>query len=304
MSSKSTIAGAAALLAAPIVVIAATLAQPTLSDDAAKQVAALTDHRSAVIAGMALSMIAVVLLIAGIIWLAFALAPRAPRLAVTGGVLGVLGSLIVLFENSVGAAAPAIVAGLDRAQATALLDRIHSSAAISALEPLSLVGDIGIALLGIAAVRRRAPLGRSSDRHRRPRRGSRVRHRQQGTRDHLLRAPFHRPAASRAHAGHAPRAPAGYRGRPGRGGLLSPRRKARPRWPRPERAAPWTPDGRRRRGAWCAGRPAVKLRRRAWDGRPVEPVGSIGADSADSADGPLAASADFRTATSASAMLD
>lgn len=157
MSSKSTIAGAAALLAAPIVVIAATLAQPTLSDDTAKQVAALTDHRSAVIAGMALSMIAVVLLIAGIVWLAFALAPRAPRLAVTGGVLGVLGSLIVLFENSVGAAAPAIVAGLDRAQATALLDRIHSSAAISALEPLSLVGDIGIALLGIAAVKAGAP---------------------------------------------------------------------------------------------------------------------------------------------------
>ena len=157
MSSKSTIAGAAALLAAPIVVIAATLAQPTLSDDTAKQVAALTDHRSAVIAGMALSMIAVVLLIAGIVWLAFALAPRAPRLAVTGGVLGVLGSLIVLFENSVGAAAPAIVAGLDRAQATALLDRIHSSAAISALEPLSLVGDIGIALLGIAAVKAGVP---------------------------------------------------------------------------------------------------------------------------------------------------
>ena len=157
MSSKSTIAGAAALLAAPIVVIAATLAQPTLSDDTAKQVAALTDHRGAVIAGMALSMIAVVLLIAGIVWLAFALAPRAPRLAVTGGVLGVLGSLIVLFENSVGAAAPAIVAGLDRAQATALLDRIHSSAAISALEPLSLVGDIGIALLGIAAVKAGAP---------------------------------------------------------------------------------------------------------------------------------------------------
>jgi hypothetical protein len=157
MFTKSTIAGAAALLAAPIVVIAATLAQPTLSDDAAKQVTALTDHRSAALAGMALSMIAVVLLIAGIVWLAIALAPRAPRLAVTGGVLGVLGSLVVLFENSVGAAAPAIVAGLNPAQATAVLDRIHSTAAISALEPLSLVGDIGIALLGIAAVKAGAP---------------------------------------------------------------------------------------------------------------------------------------------------
>ena len=45
MLSKSTFAGAAALLAAPIVVIAGTLAQPTLSGDAATQVAALTDHR-------------------------------------------------------------------------------------------------------------------------------------------------------------------------------------------------------------------------------------------------------------------
>ena len=80
--SKRTIAGAVALLAAPIIVIVATLAQPTLSDDAASQVAALTDHRGAMITSMALSSIAVVLLIAGIIWFALALAPRAPRLAI------------------------------------------------------------------------------------------------------------------------------------------------------------------------------------------------------------------------------
>jgi hypothetical protein len=157
MFPKSTIAGAAALLAAPVVVIAATLAQPTLSGDAAKQVAALTEHRGAVIAGMAASTIGVVLLIAGLIWLAFAIAPRAPRLAMAGGVLGVLGLLIVLFENSVRAAAPAIVGALNRAQATAVLDRINSGAAISALEPLAILGDIGIALLGIAVVKAGAP---------------------------------------------------------------------------------------------------------------------------------------------------
>ena len=151
------IAGATALLAAPILVIAGTLAQPTLSGDAAKQVAALTSHRGAMIAGMTLSMIAAVLLIGGIIWLALTLAPRAPRLATAGGVLGVLGSLIVLFENSVGAAAPAIVAGLDRAQATAVLGRIQSSAAISAFEPLSIAGNIGVALLGIAVAKAGAP---------------------------------------------------------------------------------------------------------------------------------------------------
>ena len=155
--SARTIAGAVALLAAPVVVIAGTLAQPTLSGDAASQVAALTAHRGAMIIGIALSSVAVVLLIAGIIWLALALAPRAPQLALVGGVLGVFGLLVVLFENSVAADFPAIVAGLDRIQATSVLDRIHSGAAITALEPLSIVGDVGLALLGIAAVKAGAP---------------------------------------------------------------------------------------------------------------------------------------------------
>jgi hypothetical protein len=155
MDPKS-IAGATALLAAPLLVIAGALAQPTLSGDAASQVVALTGHRGPMIAGMTLSMIAIVLLIAGTVWLALTLAPRAPRLAMAGGVLGVLGLLVVLFENSVGAAAPAIADTLDRAQATAVLDRI-STGAVSALDPLAILGDIGVALLGIAAARAGAP---------------------------------------------------------------------------------------------------------------------------------------------------
>jgi hypothetical protein len=156
MLSKSTFAGAAALLAAPIVVIAGTLAQPTLSDDAATQVAAFTVHRGPMIAGMTLRTTGLILLIAGTVWLAFTLAPRAPRLAMAGGVLGVLGSLVVLFENGVGAAAPAIVDTLDRAQAIAVLDHINTGA-VSALDSLSILGDIGIALLGIAVARAGAP---------------------------------------------------------------------------------------------------------------------------------------------------
>ena len=157
MFSKSMTAGALALLAAPIIVIVGTLAQPTLSDDAASQVVALTGHRGAMITGMALSSIAVALLIAGVIWLALALSPRAPRLALAGGVLGVFGLLLVLFENGVAAAGPAIVGGLDRIQATFVLDRIHSAAAITALGPLSVIGDVGLVLLGIAAVKAGAP---------------------------------------------------------------------------------------------------------------------------------------------------
>ena len=155
--SKRTIAGSFALLAAPIIVIIGTLAQPTLSDDAASQVAALTGHRTAMITAMALSSIAVALLIAGVIWLALALAPRAPRLALAGGVLGVFGLLAVLFDNGVAASFPPIVGGLDPIQATFVLDRIHSAAAITALGPLAVTGDIGLALLGIAAVKAGAP---------------------------------------------------------------------------------------------------------------------------------------------------
>lgn len=157
MFSKSTFAGAGALLAAPIVAVTATLVRPTLPDDAANQVGALSDHRGAMIAGLALDTVGVVLLTAGIVWLALALASRAPGLAVAGGVLGVLGSLIVVFVNGISAAAPTIVHGLDPAQATATLHRIQASAAVSGLEPLQLLSDIGVALLGIAATRTGAP---------------------------------------------------------------------------------------------------------------------------------------------------
>jgi hypothetical protein len=149
--------GAVALVAAPVVALAGTLLQPTLSDSPADQVAALSDHRGAMIGAMTLNGIAVVLLIAGTIWLAFAIAPRSPRLALAGGVLGVLGSLVVLFESGVAAAAPAIVSGLGPAQATAALQSIHSSTAASGLEPLSLAGDVGLALLGLALVKLGAP---------------------------------------------------------------------------------------------------------------------------------------------------
>lgn len=157
MLSKNSLAGAAALLLAPLVVIPSVLVRPTLSDDAANQVAALTDHRQAMIAGNALTSIALVLLIAGIVWLALALAPRAPSLAIAGGLLGVLGSLIVVFMSGVEAAAPAIVDGLDPANATATLHRIQSSAAVSGLGPTELLGNIGIALLGIAVIKAGAP---------------------------------------------------------------------------------------------------------------------------------------------------
>ncbi len=151
--TKANISGFGALLAAPLVVMAGVLVHPTLSDEAADRAAAIANHRGAVIAGLTLQTISIVLLMGGIIWLALAVARHAPGLAVAGGILGVLGSLVVLFENGVAAAMPSVVRGLNSAQATAALHRIDSSAAVSALEPVSILGDIGLALLGIAVVR-------------------------------------------------------------------------------------------------------------------------------------------------------
>lgn len=156
-TSKSNLAGAAALVVGPLLALIFAIVAPSVSDDAGDQVAALGDHRSTVIFGLVLQTIAIVLLTAGTIWLAIVVARRAPRLGLWGGILGVFGSLVVLWEDGVSAAMPAIASGLGQAQATAVVDRVTSSAAISGLEPVTTVSDIGLVLLAVAAVRSGAP---------------------------------------------------------------------------------------------------------------------------------------------------
>ncbi|MGH8890202.1 MAG: hypothetical protein ACRDV3_10680, partial [Acidothermaceae bacterium] len=111
--SRASIAGAISLVVAAPLVIVGTLVAPTISDEAADQVGALTAHRNAMIAGQAFSDIALVLLLAGTIWLALTIAARSPRLAITGAILGVLGDLVVLFEDGIHAAFASIVGSLD-----------------------------------------------------------------------------------------------------------------------------------------------------------------------------------------------
>ncbi len=153
---KPTPVGAAVLVAAPTLAIVGIAVSPTTSDDAAKQVAALAAHRSAVILGLTLETLALALLIAGSIWLALAIGDRAPRMALVGGILGVGGSLVVMFENGAAAATAAVVGALNPAGATAAVERIHSGA-LAGIEPLSLVGEIGLAILGYAAAKAGAP---------------------------------------------------------------------------------------------------------------------------------------------------
>lgn len=151
--SKPSLAGAAALLAAPLVVILAVAVVPTLSDEAGDQVAAFTGHHGAMVTGSILQGVSIVLLIAGAGWLATALASRTRSLAVTGGILTVLGSLPVVYDDGVHAAVGALASAGD----TAMVERIASSAGVKAVEPFSLVGDLGLALLGIAAAKAGAP---------------------------------------------------------------------------------------------------------------------------------------------------
>lgn len=151
--SRPSLAGAISLVAAAPLVIIGTLVLPTISDEAADQTTALTNHRSAMILGQTLNNIALVLLIGGTIWLAVTIASAHPKLAVAGGILGVLGSLIVGFEAGVEATYASIVGSLGADQARVAIDHIGASTAVKGLEPLSLFGDIGLLLLGIGAVR-------------------------------------------------------------------------------------------------------------------------------------------------------
>jgi hypothetical protein len=151
------LAGAGALLAGPLVVIAAVIALPTLSDKAATQVAAVDHHRNAMLAGMTLQTIAIALFIGGTVWLAMTLSRHAPRLAYVGGVLAVLGALIVLFVDSMHAGAIAAALGVDPAHATATVDRVLSSRTLTIFEPLQVLQDLGLVVLAVAAAKAGVP---------------------------------------------------------------------------------------------------------------------------------------------------
>jgi len=148
--SRTMLAGAVCLVAAPALEIVSSIVIPTMSDESGPVVTALRDHHGTMIAALTLEMLALALLIAGTAWLALAVAPRSPRLAAAGGILGVAGLLAVLFANGMNAASAPIVSALDPANATTAVDAISGSAAVSALEPLSILHLTGLILLATA----------------------------------------------------------------------------------------------------------------------------------------------------------
>lgn len=149
---KPADAGAIALLAGPVLGLTATIVMPTLSDDADDVVNALTAHHTAMTSGLTLQTLSIPFMIAGLVWLATTLVKRSPRLALTGGILGVAGGLLILFEDGLDDTAPSIVSSLQGNHATAALNQLGSSFA-AAIDPLALLFDLGLALLGFAAVK-------------------------------------------------------------------------------------------------------------------------------------------------------
>jgi hypothetical protein len=151
MSSYSR-AGAACLVLAPLVGLVSMLVASTVSGKAADLATAFVEHPSATQAGLALNAVAASLLVGGLVWFAWITHRRAPRLAIIGGVLGVLGMLAVLFDDAVHVTGSIMVEGMTTADAKAALDPL-TSGGVFAVGPLSELGDIGMILLAIAALR-------------------------------------------------------------------------------------------------------------------------------------------------------
>lgn len=145
-------AGAGCLLVGTGIGLVSVLVQTTLSDSAGDQAVALLGHRGRMETGLVLNIAATVLVIAGVVWFTRLTHRVAPRLALVAGILGVFGYLAVLFDDALSAASAAAVRGLDVGQATSVVDRIGSGALV-APGPLTIFGDIGLGLLGLAAVR-------------------------------------------------------------------------------------------------------------------------------------------------------
>ncbi|MGH3412651.1 MAG: hypothetical protein ACRDPH_06195 [Marmoricola sp.] len=143
--------GAGCLLGGSLLGLVSVLLRTTLSESAGDQVAALARHHDAMLAGMALSTVAVVLWVGGVIWLALAARFVTPRSALVGGILGVAGAAAVVFGNGVTAAAYGVVHGLGDTSAAALLDRAGSAGEIA--DPFALLGDLAFIVLAVDVLR-------------------------------------------------------------------------------------------------------------------------------------------------------
>jgi hypothetical protein len=151
MSTQSR-AGATVLVLAPLFGLISVLVGAPVSGKAADLADRFVHHSAAAQAGLAINAIAATLLVGGIVWFGRATHERAPRLALTGAVLGVLGMLAVLFDDAVHVSGSLVVDGMSVDEATTALHPL-TSGGVFAVGPLSELGDIGLIVLAVAALR-------------------------------------------------------------------------------------------------------------------------------------------------------
>lgn len=151
MSAPSR-AGAVCLVLGPLAGLVSMFVVRTVSLKAADQVAAFTTHPGLTRLGLSINTIAALLLIAGLVWLAATTYERSPKLAIVGGITGVLGMVAIMFDNAFHIAGSLMVSGLDSDRATAQFHQVISGGAM-AVGPLSELADLGVIMLAIAALK-------------------------------------------------------------------------------------------------------------------------------------------------------
>lgn len=155
MSARSR-AGAGCLVVGPVLGLVSMLVGGSVSHKAVDQAAAFTAHPVAEQLGLGLGSLAAVLLAGGLVWLALATHGSAPRLAVAGAVVGVLGIFSIVCDNTLHLAGALVADGRSATQAAALIGPLNSGGAVL-VGPLSELADIGVILLAVAAARIGAP---------------------------------------------------------------------------------------------------------------------------------------------------
>jgi hypothetical protein len=149
----------AVMVAGPlaITVLRAILPYST-TDDAATILTKVAEHQAAERAVSWLTLIAMVTLVPGVIALGLLAARRSPRLGTAGMVLAVAGfSCLAAVATVDFTALAAMDSGIDRGDATLLLDSLNTDAVLTAGVAVFALGHIvGVILLGVALLRGRA----------------------------------------------------------------------------------------------------------------------------------------------------
>ena len=196
------------------------------------QVTALTSHHQAMITGMTLSIIAVVLLIAGTSG-SPSRSPPGPRGWPSPAACSASSARWSSCSRT--ASPPRLPPSLADSATPGprrCSERVHSGAIAAARAARPARRHRHRPARHRRTQGRRAPLGRRGDRRRRPRRRSRLRHQHQSPRDHLFRHPVRRLSASRPHPPHRHQAASSRRASPGHSRLLTANR-GRPAAPPP-----------------------------------------------------------------------